>query len=310
MKPRFLIIIIIAVAAIHLMLFVLTQKRADEDLESSAASETPVKHEEIRPIEPMASSPPPAPEETLPESSGTESAVSDAVNLIQKKQAPVNDPLVEEPPESTSPRASETGATMIVGRVEGQSKLPPELFPVAEEGAKAVAAQDWEKAREIYLRLVDEAPGNALGYANLGVAEHQLGNLLAASGNLRKSLEINPSIAQNWQTLGIIHYERDELELAISCLTRAIHEDPSDARTHLYLAAVIRTYGWIEASITELERAVETDPQFADAHYNLALTYLETKPPRLELARRHYYSAIDLGAVPSPELESIFQPDE
>lgn len=308
MKSHRLIIVIVAVAAIHLAFFYFTQRSKDDDLDLSGASDDPVKREEVRPIEPVATPPIAAPEAAEP--ANTETAVSEALNLIQKTEPAESEPALENTGDTPPAEKKDVDATMIVGRVEGRSKLPPELFGIAEEGAKAVASQNWEKARELYLKLVNEAPENALGYANLGVAEHQLGNLLAASGNLRKSLEINPSIAQNWQTLGIIHYERDELELAISSLTRAIHEDPSDARSRLYLAAVIRSYGWIEASITELERAVETDPKFADAHYNLAVTYLETNPPRLELARRHYYSAIDLGAEPSAEVESVFEKSE
>jgi Tfp pilus assembly protein PilF len=70
---------------------------------------------------------------------------------------------------------------------------------------------------------------------------------------------------------------------------------------------VIREYGWLDASITELERALETDPKLAEAHYNLAVTYLDEKPPRLELAKRHYFSAINLGAEGSTELEEIFK---
>lgn len=309
MKSKFLIVIVLVVAAVHVLLFVVTQRETTPPKAVEALSEAPEKREIARPVEP-AKAPEKVPAITAePENADSEQAVADAVSLIQKSSNPIaaSAPQKASPPVSESKDPPASDATMVVGLVEGQSKLPPELFAVAEEGAKAVAKQDWETARELYLQLVREAPGNALGYANLGVAEHQLGNLLAASGNLRKSLEINPSIAQNWQTLGIIHYEREELELAISSLTRAIHEDPSDARSRLYLAAVVRSYGWLEASITELERAVETDPQFADAHYNLAVSYLEVTPPKVELARRHYYSAIDLGAESSPEIEAIFR---
>ena len=35
---------------------------------------------------------------------------------------------------------------------------------------------------------------------------------------------------------------------------------------------------------------------YADAHFNLALMYLDRKPPALELARRHYEKAVSLGA--------------
>lgn len=196
---------------------------------------------------------------------------------------------------------------MTIGLVTGPTKLPPELAKMAQRGAAAIANLKWDEAREAYLEMVGEAPDNALAYANLGVAEYQLGNLLAASGNVRKSLEINPTIAVNWQTLGLIQYDKGELNLAISSLTRAIHESPQNARSRLYLAAVVRDYGWKEAAITELQRAVELDPKLADAHYNLAITYLELRPPRIELAKRHYYAAVDLGAEPSPEVESVFK---
>jgi len=198
---------------------------------------------------------------------------------------------------------------MRVGRAGPLMDLPPELTEPARQGALAVAAEDWETARRHYLEMVRLAPGNALGYANLGVAEYQLGNLLAAAGNLTRSLEINPSIAQNWQTLGLIHYERGDLELAISSLTRALHEDASDARSRVYLAAVASDYGWRDAALLELQRAVESDPSLVDAHFNLALAYLDESPPRIELARRHYFAARDLGSPPAPEIEELLESD-
>ena len=199
---------------------------------------------------------------------------------------------------------------MQVGRVTEIETLPPALAEMARQGALAVADNKWEEARSIYLEMVKEAPGNALAYANLGVAEHQLGNLLAAAGNLGKSVELNSHIARNWQTLGLIQYERGELELAISHLTRAIHEAPADAESRLLLAAVVRDYGWVDAAVIELQRAVEIDPKLASAHYNLAVTYLGMKPPRIELARRHYYAAIDLGTPETPEIEAFFKKSE
>jgi tetratricopeptide (TPR) repeat protein len=213
-------------------------------------------------------------------------------------------------PAASPPLPEVSGSMMQIGRVTELETLPPALAEVAREGALAVADGNWERARTIYLQMVKEAPGSALAYANLGVTEHQLGNLLAASGNLGKSLELNPHIARNWQTLGLIEYQRGELELAISHLTRAIHEAPADAESRLLLAAVVRDYGWVEAAVTELQRAVEIDPKLALAHYNLAVTYLGMKPPRIELARRHYYAAIDLGTPETPEIEAFFKKSE
>jgi tetratricopeptide (TPR) repeat protein len=213
---------------------------------------------------------------------------------------------------ATAPAPSTEGAAapplegaLKVGLVEGQAKLPPELAALAQSGAMAVTKQDWAAARDSYLKMVQLAPDNALALANLGVAEQQLGNLLAASGNLRKSLEINPANAANWQTLGLIYFEQGELNLAVAALCHAIHENPGDGRSRLYLAAIIRDYGWREASITELERAVQLDPKLRDAHFNLAASYLESSPPRIELARRHYFAALDLGSPPDPQIEKL-----
>jgi Flp pilus assembly protein TadD len=222
-------------------------------------------------------------------------------------------PSAEE--ETTDPATSpgetpESPGAFNLGRVKDPVSLPPELAELAKEGALAVTDKKWEEARSIYLKMVKQAPDNALAFANLGVAEHQLGNLLAAAGNLGKSTELNPHIARNWQTLGVIHYERGDLALAISSLTRALHLAPGEAETRIILAAVVRDFGWPEAAVTELQRAVEIDPKLASAHYNLAVSYLETDPPRLELARRHYYTAIDLGTAPSPEIEAVLKQSE
>jgi len=220
------------------------------------------------------------------------------------KSAPEGDAAKPPAPEKGSEAAQEL---MQVGKATDIESLPPELMEMARKGALEVADRNWEEAKKTYLEMVKAAPENALAYANLGVAEHQLGNLLAASGNLGKSLELSPHIARNWQTLGLINYERGELALAISNLTRAIHEAPEDAESRLILAAVVRDYGWTDAAVTELQRAVELNPKLTAAHYNLAITYIGMKPPRIELARRHYFAAIDLGMPPSPEIEGFFK---
>jgi hypothetical protein len=47
------------------------------------------------------------------------------------------------------------------------------------------------------------------------------------------------------------------------------------------------------------------DPGYADANFNLAVLYLGRTPPLIELARRHYQRAIDLGAKHDPAIEKI-----
>lgn len=312
MKSRIFIAVLAVVVAVHALLFFLPRgddspetpdpPAADPSTETAPARDSTSESTSGQ-SGAAVSTASGAGDETEPDDAS--SAVEEAVAVVERAEsrAPRSP---DETPLSPNVEPSETASPLELGVVEGTSKLTPEIRDLAQSGAKAVAAQQWQEARDIYLEMVELAPDNALAHANLGVSEYQLGNLLAASGNLQKSLRINPSIARNWQTLGLIHYRRGELEMAISSLTRAIHEEPSDARSRLYLAAVVRDYGWDEAAVTELQRAVETDPELADAHYNLAVTYLDEDPPRVELARRHYFAAIDLGAQPSAEIEAAF----
>ncbi|MDF1810600.1 MAG: tetratricopeptide repeat protein [Verrucomicrobiales bacterium] len=194
-----------------------------------------------------------------------------------------------------------------LGVASGAVHIPLELRDIAQDGAELISRGKWKEARELYLKMVLQAPGNPLAYANLGVAEYQLKNYTEAERNLKKSLDLNSSIAQNWMTLGLIQFERGELLLAISSLTRAIHEDPKSAQAHLYLAAVAYDYGWTNAAIKELNQVVDLDAKNSEAHFNLAMTYLGLRPPRLELARRHYETAKDLGAPPHPGIEEIMK---
>jgi len=205
-----------------------------------------------------------------------------------------------------APNAASRDPGVKLGWTSQNLRIPPELKELAQAGAEAISQQDWKKAREIYLQMTQKDKENPLGFANLGVAEFQLKNYAAAEGNLAESLRLNPSIAPNWVTLGLIQFERSDLYLAISSLTRAVHEDPKSEQAHLYLAAVTFEKGWTLAAIDSLNRVVELNPKNGEAHYNLALTYLTLKPPRIELARRHYHGAIDLGQPRAPELEKIF----
>jgi Flp pilus assembly protein TadD len=180
---------------------------------------------------------------------------------------------------------------------------------LAKEGALASADMDWGKAREAYRQLLDKAPENALALSNLGAVEFRLGNEEAALGYLERASRAAPGIAQNWLTIGLIRHGRGEPYLAVSALARAIHEDPGDPRAHNYLGVVIRGLGWATGAETELQRAIALDPSYADAHYNLAVMYLERTPALVELARRHYYAALEYGAKADASVEARLSPE-
>lgn len=175
--------------------------------------------------------------------------------------------------------------------------LPPLTTGLSELASQAFARKDWKSARKYYQQMLEVDPLNALTHANLGAVEQQAGRLKDAQSLFSRAVAINPSLQQTWVALGMVSYENGDLYYALSALGRAIHEDPADARAHNYLAIVLKKLGWLDAAELEMLRAIELNPDYANANFNLALMYLERKPPAIELARRHYERAVALGAA-------------
>ena len=84
-------------------------------------------------------------------------------------------------------------------------------------------------------------------------------------------------------------------------------QDPNDAVARNYLGVAAGRNRWFDAAEAELRRSVELQPDYADAHFNLAVFCLERDPPAVELARRHYQKALELGAVPDRLIEKALK---
>jgi tetratricopeptide (TPR) repeat protein len=185
--------------------------------------------------------------------------------------------------------------------------VPEVARQAAAEGNAAFARRDFERARRAYSSVLDLAPDNLLGLINLGVVEYSLRRLDDAEGHLKRAVQIKLDAAPAWLTLGIIYMDQNRLDEALAALAQATLYDPRNARARNYLGVVVGRKGWIDGAQAELRKAVEIDPSYSDAHFNLAVFYLEGKPPSTELARRHYYRAIELGAEPDPEIEKTLK---
>ena len=61
--------------------------------------------------------------------------------------------------------------------------------------------------------------------------------------------------------------------------------------------------GWADAAEAELQKAIELKPGYGIAHFNMALMLLERRPPSIELARRHYDKALELGVAKDDVVE-------
>lgn len=178
-----------------------------------------------------------------------------------------------------------------------------DIQPEVLRAIAAMRAGQWQAARDSWQKVTAAEPENAGALSNLGKVQFQLGDFPAAQSTLEKATILNPALADAWITLGLTYMEREAPMRAVSCLTRGVAENPADPGAHNSLAIVLKRLGWTDGAESELQKALDLNPEYSEAHFNLAVMYLERKPPSLEMAGRHYRRAIELGAAPDTLVE-------
>lgn len=187
-------------------------------------------------------------------------------------------------------------------------KFVPEIARVAAgEGSEAFEKGDIEGARKAFQRVLDLVPNNLLALVNLGTIEFRAGNHTEAEVLLRRAVRQRLETGPAWLTLGIMYYEQGKLDEAMAALTQATLHDGQNPRAHSFLGAVMADKGWYDAAEACMRKSVELDPANRDSHYNLAVLYMQRTPPLPELAKRHYFRCLELGAPADPALEKSIQ---
>jgi Tfp pilus assembly protein PilF len=143
---------------------------------------------------------------------------------------------------------------------------------------------------------------------NLGMVEFYSGDPAKSENLLKQAVRQRLETAPAWLTLGMIYMDQNRFPEALAAFSQAALHDPNNPRVRNFLGVVVGREGWIYGAQQQLRRAVELDPAYADAHYNLAVFYLQEKPPATELAKRHYFKAIELGVEKDPSMEKVFHP--
>lgn len=165
-----------------------------------------------------------------------------------------------------------------------------------KEGVQAFQKGDLKTGREFLQKALELDPNHPITLVNLGSLEYRAGNLEEAEKVLRKATRLAPETFSAWMTLGVVAYDAGKDDLALAALAQAALLDPSNAQAHTYMGVTIGRKGWLDGAESELLRALQLDETSRDAHFNLAVICLQRNPPSLDLARRHYNRARELGA--------------
>jgi Flp pilus assembly protein TadD len=241
---------------------------------------------------------PPAPPATGPDTS-TPPVPAKTLSNVPPAQTQVTDQTVTK--QTTTPTDTSTDPTQF----SMKARLPDDMRETAQEAADLFKNQKYDDSAAKYQSIIDKYPESLYAWSNLGVVRFQQGKFDEALKALQQAVKLSPTDAFSYSNLGIVYYQLNQFENAIDALNAAKALDPNDPKTHNYLGCACSQKGWSEVAEKEFRKAIELDPNFGDAHFNLALVYATQKPPLLELARREYNRALELGIAKDPRLEKL-----
>ncbi len=185
---------------------------------------------------------------------------------------------------------------------DSKKKISGETQKMAASALSAFNRGDLAAAKKGFSKVLELAPDNGPTMINLGLLEYRLKHYPEAKKLLGKAVRVAPEAGLAWLILGVIEYEMGDLDASLAALAQAVWLEPKDARAHHYLGVTIGKKGWYSGAEDEMRKAIELDPSYAEAHFNLAVFYLQRVPPAVELARRHYQKALELGAAEDKEI--------
>jgi tetratricopeptide (TPR) repeat protein len=188
----------------------------------------------------------------------------------------------------------------------GAPRKNPEAQRFFDQAVAAFGRGDLDAAGRDFRKVLELSPVNPSATVNLWLVEYRRRKYGEARQLLTRLVRWQPENGLGWLILGMVEYESDRIEQAFAALAQAVLYAPKDARAHHFLGAALGAKGWYSAAEAEMRRAVELDPEYAEAHFNLAVFYLQRTPSALELARRHYVRARELGTKPDSGMEKTF----
>jgi Tfp pilus assembly protein PilF len=174
---------------------------------------------------------------------------------------------------------------------------------LSEQATVAFGKSDWQEARQLYNKILEHEPRNPMILANLGAIEYQLGDYTASCYYLESALAKKADLMSSREMLGMAYHLNKKPLRAVATLATAVANQPESPRAHNQLAVVLQAMAWYDGAEKSLLKAIQLDPDYRDAHFNLALIYIDRKAPSSKLARKHYETAVELGATPDKELE-------
>jgi len=161
-----------------------------------------------------------------------------------------------------------------------------------DKAGDAIAAGDFEEAKEYCTKAIEAEPDSAWAYYHRGRVNDSLGMLNEAVLDYTKAIELDPGFAlhsfRGWDLYLLGEYER-----ALEDLNVSIEMDPYELSFLDTRANIYREMGRYDEALADIERAIEIYPDRAVVYFTRGLIYRDIGDGERALA--DFTKACDMG---------------
>lgn len=146
----------------------------------------------------------------------------------------------------------------------------------ALEGIRAIEVEQFEKAKTIFTRLVQENPSEASNYFYLGDAYLRSEQADSALIFFNKGMGTNPSSPLNYVGIGKVELYRGKAREAKAYFDRAAGMDPKNIQTFIQVGEAYLLYdSSMNESLAYLKKAQALDPKNPDVYISMGNAYIK-----------------------------------
>jgi tetratricopeptide (TPR) repeat protein len=131
-----------------------------------------------------------------------------------------------------------------------------EIEKKKRQALKLLNNQRFRDARDIYQRLVNKGAADAATWFMLGTTEGRLGNLGNCEAAMRKSLELDPGLAEGWLGLGQALELQGKTDESCEMYKKALQQMPNLAEAYASLGRIYKQKSLIQQALFYMQKAI------------------------------------------------------
>ena len=185
----------------------------------------------------------------------------------------------------------------------GQQQPAPSLESVLANARQAQAAGDYTAAVNDYKQAVRLQSDMPQLWANLGLMQHEVGDIPGAIGSFQDALHLDPSLYVPNLFLGIDYAHSGKAKKAIPYLLAAEKLNKADPQAPLALGRVYISIGRFSAAVEQLDRATSLAPKLGAAWFASGISHLDLVQDDARIMSEHDKESPFASAVYAASLQ-------